>query len=355
MGFKLIQLRPDQELTSPVEGMEHQEGVGTTPSEQEHMEEGSSSLAHGNWNSGKLDVKELIENFLSKFPEIQLPATPSNDKHITKDHLDAVQTAKGILTDTVDLVGDLEKHIANHLKMEQKLLKQGMSQSVVDSIDKVLPLAQLWLLEDDSNKDSNISGYTEIQCEVCGKTNRMTKEHWPSCDPRKKGSDKRKDKGPGNQGYKGRHPMPRGPSLTTTGSAIPLSKSDPEQPCLPPEPTQQSPMLSGMPLRPPLTKPLPPEPMFQTTWHNGFPVIRLRDGYNMTPARTYMIGNVSLPSVTPSSNPRPMQNSLTPQPNLTTYQWGSARSATGLENPPSTVQPEDISAGLAVSHPEDLN
>ncbi|CCO37945.1 hypothetical protein BN14_12105 [Rhizoctonia solani AG-1 IB] len=100
--------------------------MGALPSQQEYMEEGSSSTAYGHGNVDGINVKKLIEDFIARF-QVKLPENEDNRKRITKDHLEAVQKAKGVLVETVDLVGKLEIHIGNHLKMEEKLLAEGHS------------------------------------------------------------------------------------------------------------------------------------------------------------------------------------------------------------------------------------
>ncbi|QRW15547.1 Vegetative incompatibility protein HET-E-1 [Rhizoctonia solani] len=186
------------ELTSPMQGMEqgHQEGVGITPSkqaDQPDMESFQLATArildprHENpGNNTPLEdpatreketplvdkatrnktVKDFIEDFFAKFPEeTQPPKTEANRKWITNDHLTSTQKVYGFLMELVMGVKRLEKHIDNHLKMEQEMLDQGISQEVIDELDKILPLSSLWEAENNSESNSDKSGSTEIQCE----------------------------------------------------------------------------------------------------------------------------------------------------------------------------------------------
>ncbi|GAB1526983.1 hypothetical protein RhiTH_010158 [Rhizoctonia solani] len=374
------------ELTSPMQGMEqgHQEGVGITPSkqaDQPDMESFQLATArildprHENpGNNTPLEdpatreketplvdeatrnktVKDFIEDFFAKFPEeTQPPKTEANRKRITNDHLTSTQKVYGFLMELVMGVKRLEKHIDNHLKMEQEMLDQGISQEVIDQLDKILPLSSLWEAENYSEPNSNKSGSTEIQCEVCGRTNHSTEEHRKSRDPRakgNKGSEKRKDKGPGNPGYKGRHPMPGKSSQTTTGTttflSIPITKTS----CLPSEQRPGSPRPLEMPPLTTLTDPVSTGPSSlgpKTTWINGHPQIHPWAGTwgMINPlSPTSMTGIRSSQDVTPSNNPRLMPNYLIPQQPLITYQWVNNGSATGLEEP-YAVQSGDTSAG----------
>ncbi|GAB1528165.1 hypothetical protein RhiTH_011356 [Rhizoctonia solani] len=186
------------ELTSPMQGMEqgHQEGVGITPSkqtDQPDMESFQLATArildprHENpGNNTPLEdpatreketplvdeatrnktVKDFIEDFFAKFPEeTQPPKTEANRKRITNDHLTSTQKVYGFLMELVMGVKRLEKHIDNHLKMEQEMLDRGISQEVIDELDKILPLSSLWEAENNSESNSDKSGSTEIQCE----------------------------------------------------------------------------------------------------------------------------------------------------------------------------------------------
>ncbi|CCO38140.1 hypothetical protein BN14_12305 [Rhizoctonia solani AG-1 IB] len=166
MRFTRKQTMPNMELTAPYDGMDivREAAMGALPSQQEFMEEGSSSTAHGHGNVDGINVKKLIEDFIARF-QVKLPENEDNRKRITKDHLEAVQKAKGVLVETVDLVGKLEIHIGNHLKMEEKLLAEGHSQWVVDLFDSAMPLATLWLVWGDQDDESDQSGTLEIQCE----------------------------------------------------------------------------------------------------------------------------------------------------------------------------------------------
>ncbi|CCO33354.1 hypothetical protein BN14_07429 [Rhizoctonia solani AG-1 IB] len=135
------------ELTAPQDGMDivQEEAVGATPSQQEYMEEGPSSMAYGHGNLDGMNVKKLIEDFVARF-QVKSPENEDNRMHIIKDHLEAVHKAKGILLETVDLVGKLEIHIEGHLKMEEKLLAEGFPQSMVDLFNLAIPLATLLLV-----------------------------------------------------------------------------------------------------------------------------------------------------------------------------------------------------------------
>ncbi|GAB1526768.1 hypothetical protein RhiTH_009940 [Rhizoctonia solani] len=374
------------ELTSPMQGMEqgHQEGVGITLSkqaDQPDMESFQLATArildpkHENpGNNTPLEdpatreketplvdeatrnktVKDFIEDFFAKFPEeTQPPKTEANRKRITNDHLTSTQKVYGFLMELVMGVKRLEKHIDNHLKMEQEMLDQGISQEVIDELDKILPLSSLWETENNSESKSDKSGSTDIQCEVCGRTNHSTEEHRKSHDPRakgNKGSDKRKDKGPGNPGYKGRHPMPGKSSQTTTGTttflSIPITKTS----CLPSEQRPGSPRPLEMPPLTTLTDPVSTGPSSlgpRTTWINGHPQIHPWAGTwgMINPlSPTSMTGTRSSQDVTPSNNPRLMPNYLIPQQPWITYQWVNNGSATGLEEP-YAVQSGDTSAG----------
>ncbi|KAF8752237.1 hypothetical protein RHS01_07849 [Rhizoctonia solani] len=384
------------ELTSPMQGMEqgHQEGVGITPSKQADQLDmepfqlataGSLDPRHENpGNNTPLEdpvtreketplvdeatrnktVKDFIEDFFAKFPEeTHPPKTEANKKQITNDHLTSTKKVYGFLLELIMGVKRLEKHIDNHLKMEQEMLDHGIPQEVIDQLDKVLPLSALWEAENNSESNSDKSGSTEIQCEVCGRTNHSTEEHRKSHDPRakgNKGSDKQKDKGPGNPGYKGRHPMPGKSSQTTTGTttflSIPITKTS----CLPSEQRPGSPRQLEMPPLTPLTDPVSTGPSSLgpgTTWINGHPQIHPWAGTwgMINPlSPTSMTGIRSSQDVTPSNNPRLMPNYLIPQQPLITYQWVNNGSATGLEEP-YTVQSGDTSAGLAVSHQNNPN
>ncbi|CCO37167.1 hypothetical protein BN14_11319 [Rhizoctonia solani AG-1 IB] len=166
MKFTHKQTMPNMELAAPYDGMDivREAAMGALPSQQEFMEEGSSSTAYGHGNVDGVNVKKLIEDFIVRF-QVKLPENEDNRKRITKDHLEAVQKAKGVLVGTVDLVGKLEIHIGNHLKMEEKLLAEGHSQWIVDLFDSVMPLATLWLVWGDQDDESDQSGTMEIQCE----------------------------------------------------------------------------------------------------------------------------------------------------------------------------------------------
>ncbi|KAF8748461.1 hypothetical protein RHS01_10850 [Rhizoctonia solani] len=332
------------ELTSPMQGMEqgHQEGVGITPSkqaDQPDMESFQLATArildprHENpGNNTPLEdpatreketplvdeatrnktVKDFIEDFFAKFPEeTQPPKTEANRKRITNDHLTSTQKVYGFLMELVMGVKRLEKHIDNHLKMEQEMLDRGISQEVIDELDKILPLSSLWEAENYSESNSNKSGSTEIQCEVCGRTNHSTEEHRKSRDPRakgNKGSDKRKDKGPGNPGTETRISK-----ATGDATSYHLDRSSEHR----------------------------------TTWINGHPQIHPWAGTwgMINPlSPTSMTGIRSSQDVTPSNNPRLMPNYLIPQQPLITYQWVNNGSATGLEEP-YAVQSGDTSAG----------
>ncbi|KAF8750498.1 hypothetical protein RHS01_09213 [Rhizoctonia solani] len=168
---------PAMELTSPMQGMEqgHPEGVGVTPSKQaDQPDKEPFQLAtarildprHENpENNTPLEdpvtreketplvdeatknktVKDFIEDFFAKFPEeTQPPKTEANRKCITYDHLTSTQKVYGFLMELVMGVKRLEKHIDNHLKMEQEMLDQCISQEVIDQLDKILPLFSLW-------------------------------------------------------------------------------------------------------------------------------------------------------------------------------------------------------------------
>ncbi|KAF8757141.1 hypothetical protein RHS01_04183 [Rhizoctonia solani] len=335
------------ELTSPMQGMEqgHQEGVGITPSKQaDQLDMESFQLAtarildprHENpGNNTPLEdpatreketplvdeatrnktVKDFIEDFFAKFPEeTQPPKTEANRKRITNDHLTSTQKVYGFLMELVMGVKRLEKHIDNHLKMEQEMLDRGISQEVIDELDKILPLSSLWEAENYSEPIPINQGL--LKSNVRAKGN--------------KGSDKRKDKGPGNPGYKGRHPMPGKSSQTTTGTttflSIPITKTS----CLPSEQRPGSPRPLEMPPLTTLTDPIHP---WAGTWGMINPL-----------SPTSMTGIRSSQDVTPSNNPRLMPNYLIPQQPLITYQWVNDGNATGLEEP-YAVQSGDTSAG----------
>ncbi|KAF8747796.1 hypothetical protein RHS02_00011, partial [Rhizoctonia solani] len=381
---------PGMELTSPIQGMEqgHQEGVRITPSEQadqpdmEPIQFDAARILdprHENpGNNTPLEnpvtreeetplmdeatrnktVKDFIDNFFARFPEETQPAkTEANKKQITNDHLTSTQKVHGFLMELVMGVKRLEKHIDNHLKMEQEMLDQGISQEVIDQLDKKLPLSLLWEAENNSESNSNKSGSTEIQCEVCGRTNHSTEEHRRLHDPRakgNKGSDKQKDKGPGNPGYKGRHPMPGQSSQTTTGTTTFLSIPMTKTPCLPSEQRPGSPRQLEMPPLIPLTDLGSTGPSSlgpRTTWINGHPQIHpLAGTWGMINplSPTSMTGIRSSQVATLFNNPRLMPNYLIPQQPLITYQWVSNGSAIGLEEP-YAVQSGDTSAGFVKS------
>ncbi|KAF8759678.1 hypothetical protein RHS01_01410 [Rhizoctonia solani] len=334
----------------------HQEGVGITPSkqaDQPDMESFQLATArildprHENpGNNTPLEdpatreketplvdeatrnktVKDFIEDFFAKFPEeTQPPKTEANRKRITNDHLTSTQKVYGFL-------------------MELVMGVKRFSQEVIDQLDKILPLSSLWEAENYCEPNSDKSGSTEIQCEVA-KGN--------------KGSDKRKDKGPGNPGYKGRHPMPGKSSQTTTGTttflSIPITKTS----CLPSEQRPGSPRPLEMPPLTTLTDPVSTDrvPLSQDNldqWAPPDPSMGWDMGMINPLSPTSMTGIRSSQDVTPSNNPRLMPNYLIPQQPLITYQWVNDGSATGLEEP-YAVQSGDTSAGLAVSHQNNPN
>ncbi|KAF8749542.1 hypothetical protein RHS01_10039 [Rhizoctonia solani] len=348
------------ELTSPMQGMEqgHQEGVGITPSkqaDQPDMESFQLATArildprHENpGNNTPLEdpatreketplvdeatrnktVKDFIEDFFAKFPEeTQPPKTEANRKRITNDHLTSTQKVYGFLMELVMGVKRLEKHIDNHLKMEQEMLDRGISQEVIDQLDKILPLSSLWEAENYSESNSNKSGSTEIQCEVCGRTNHSTEEHRKSRDPRakgNKGSDKRKDKGPGNPGTETRISKATGDATSTTLT----------------DPVSTGPSSLGP----------------RTTWINGHPQIHPWAGTwgMINPlSPTSMTGIRSSQDVTPSKS-KAYAKLLDPSATLDYIPMGQQWNATGLEEP-YAVQSGDTSAGLAVSHQNNPN
>ncbi|KAF8756193.1 hypothetical protein RHS01_04621 [Rhizoctonia solani] len=143
------------ELTSPMQGMEqgHQGGVGITPSKQADLPDmepfqlataGSLDPRHENpGNNTPLEdpvtrekdtplvdeatrnktVKDFIEDFFAKLPEeTHPPKTEANKKQITNDHLTSTKRVYGFLLELIMGVKRLEKHIDNHLKMEQEML-----------------------------------------------------------------------------------------------------------------------------------------------------------------------------------------------------------------------------------------
>jgi hypothetical protein len=60
---------PNMELAAPYDGMDivREAAMGALPSQQEFMEEGSSSTAYGHGNVDGVNVKKLIEDFIARF------------------------------------------------------------------------------------------------------------------------------------------------------------------------------------------------------------------------------------------------------------------------------------------------
>ncbi|QRW26146.1 hypothetical protein RhiXN_11223 [Rhizoctonia solani] len=120
------------ELTSPMQGMEqgHQEGVGITPSKQADQPDMESFqlatariLDPRHENPGNNTPLEDPATREKETPlETQPPKTETNRKRITNDHLTSTQKVYGFLMELVMGVKRLEKHIDNHLKMEQEML-----------------------------------------------------------------------------------------------------------------------------------------------------------------------------------------------------------------------------------------